>query len=258
MRSKNKTLNNLRSYIFLTILIVLGNITVISSVGDAGNNISDNTPRDLGSIEIREYEGQDLSSINDFRENSILGPQYVDKETYKLVITGLVKSSLYYSYDDVINKFDHYIKVTTLNCVEGWSVKLLWEGFLMRDVISKAGLFAKANVIIFHAHDGYTTSFPIEYIMKRDIIMAYKMNGLTIPPDRGFPFQLVAEDKWGYKWIKWITKIELSDDEDYLGYWERRGYSNDGSLTDCRPGPISAQPEGHPDRKDCCTCHSAK
>ena len=155
-------------------------------------------PISLDSVEVREYEGQDLSSINDFRENSIKGPQYVDKETYKLVITGLVKSSLYYSYDDVINKFDHYIKVTTLNCVEGWSVKLLWEGFLMRDVISKAGLFAKANVIIFHAHDGYTTSFPIEYIMKRDIIMAYKMNGLTIPPERGFPFQLVAEDKWGY------------------------------------------------------------
>ena len=40
----------------------------------------------------------------------------------------------------------------------------------------------------------------------------------------GYPFQLVAEDKWGYKWIKWIVKIELTDDPSYRGYWEQRGY----------------------------------
>jgi DMSO/TMAO reductase YedYZ molybdopterin-dependent catalytic subunit len=40
----------------------------------------------------------------------------------------------------------------------------------------------------------------------------------------------VAEDKWGYKWIKWIVKIELTDDPTYRGYWEQRGYSNTGDL----------------------------
>jgi len=60
--------------------------------------------------------------------------------------------------------------------------------------------------------------------------MAYKMNNVTIPEERGFPFQLVAEDKWGYKWIKWITEIELSDDPNYRGYLESRGYSNTGNV----------------------------
>jgi DMSO/TMAO reductase YedYZ molybdopterin-dependent catalytic subunit len=87
-----------------------------------------------------------------------------------------------------------------------------------------------AKVVIFHAYDGYTTSFPVSYIMDNDIIMAYRMNGVTMPPERGYPFQLVAESKWGYKWIKWITRIELSDDEDYQGFWEQRGYSNEGDL----------------------------
>jgi DMSO/TMAO reductase YedYZ molybdopterin-dependent catalytic subunit len=41
---------------------------------------------------------------------------------------------------------------------------------------------------------------------------------------------LVAEDKWGYKWIKWVTEIRLSDDPTYRGYWESRGYSNSGDL----------------------------
>jgi DMSO/TMAO reductase YedYZ molybdopterin-dependent catalytic subunit len=56
------------------------------------------------------------------------------------------------------------------------------------------------------------------------------MNEAVIPTERGFPFQLVAESKWGYKWIKWITRIELSDDVNYRGYWESRGYSNEGDL----------------------------
>ena len=60
--------------------------------------------------------------------------------------------------------------------------------------------------------------------------MAYKMNEISLPSERGFPFQLVAESKWGYKWIKWVTEIELSDDVNYKGYWESRGYSNEADL----------------------------
>lgn len=212
----------------------------------------------LGYGEIRKYQGQALSSINDFRENSISGPQYIDQKAYKLKIRGLVENPTEYSYDFILNNFNRFTKVLTLNCVEGWSVKLLWEGFLVRDVIEKAVPTDNAKVVIFHAYDGYSTSFPIEYFTQRDIMMAFKMNEVTLPPERGFPFQLVAEDKWGYKWCKWITEIELSDNEDFLGYWESRGYSNDGSLSDCSPGPLSAQPESHTDRSDCCTCHSAR
>ena len=84
--------------------------------------------------------------------------------------------------------------------------------------------------MVFTAHDGYTTSFPLDYLMNRDIIMAYRMNNITLPAERGYPFELVAEDKWGYKWIKWIEKIELTGNQDYRGYWEQRGYSNTGNL----------------------------
>ena len=73
---------------------------------------------------------------------------------------------------------------------------------------------------------------PLDYIIDNNIMMAYKMNNVTLPPERGFPFQLVAESKWGYKWIKWITAIELSDNEEYRGFWERRGYSNSADLSE--------------------------
>jgi DMSO/TMAO reductase YedYZ molybdopterin-dependent catalytic subunit len=180
-------------------------------------------------IETREYLGRKLSSIRDFRENSIKGPQYIDKDGYRLEVTGLVNSAKTYTYDEITSGQSH-TRVVTLNCVEGWSVTILWEGVLVRDLIKEAGADSTAKIAIFHAHDEYSTSFSLDYIMENDIIMAYKMNDLTLPPERGFPFQLVAEKKWGYKWIKWITKIELSDDEEYRGYWESRGYSNEADL----------------------------
>jgi DMSO/TMAO reductase YedYZ molybdopterin-dependent catalytic subunit len=186
--------------------------------------------RRLGPVEIREYEGEKLSPVDDFRENSIKGPQNIAKETYQLEITGLVQNPTSYTYDQVIEGYQHYQKVLTVNCVEGWSVTILWEGVLVRDLLERASPLPEAKVIIFHAYDGYTTSLPRDYIENHDILMAYLMNGITIPPERGFPFQLVAESKWGYKWIKWITEIELSDDVNYQGYWESRGYSDTGDL----------------------------
>jgi DMSO/TMAO reductase YedYZ molybdopterin-dependent catalytic subunit len=167
---------------------------------------------------------------NGFRENSIKGPQEIDVESYTLRITGLVANSTNYTYDEVVNNHQHYEKVVTLNCVEGWSVTVLWEGVLVRDLLAEVEPLANAEVLIFHAYDGYTTSLPIDYIIDDDILMAYKMNDVILLPERGFPFQLVAEGKWGYKWIKWITEIELSDDVSYRGYWESRGYSNSADL----------------------------
>jgi len=200
-----------------------------TAMNKAGITNTDET-KELQTVEVREYEGQNLSLINDFRENSIKGPQHVDIESYQLKITGLINNPTSYTYDEVINNHQLYKKVVRLDCVEGWSVTILWEGMLVRDLIDEAKVLPEAKVAIFHAYDGYTTSFPIDYIMNNDIIMAYKMNEVIIPPERGFPFQLVAESKWGYKWIKWITEIELSDDVDYRGFWESRGYSHPADL----------------------------
>jgi DMSO/TMAO reductase YedYZ molybdopterin-dependent catalytic subunit len=209
--------------IAIAILVVI----IVSYIGY--QFMANRTINELEKVEIKEYKGQQLSSIGDFRENSINGPQYINIASYKLEVTGLVDRNITYTYDDVVNSHQLYGKVVTLNCVEGWDVTILWEGVLVNDLLKEAGINPKAKIVIFYAYDGYSTSFPLDYIVNNSIIMAYKMNGVVLPPERGFPFQLVAESKWGYKWIKWITKIELSDNLSFRGYWESRGYSNDGN-----------------------------
>ncbi len=205
---------------------IAGIVFSINRAGFTGGVV----PEELQTVEVREYEGKNLSSVNDFRENSIKGPQYVDIATYELEVNGLVEKPLTFTYEEVLEGYKHYEKVVRLDCVEGWSANILWEGMLVRDILNDAGVLPETKTVIFHAYDGYTTSFPVDYIMNNDIIMAYKMNEITMPAERGYPFQLVAESKWGYKWIKWITRIELSDNEHYRGYWESRGYSNDADL----------------------------
>ncbi|MBD3312565.1 molybdopterin-dependent oxidoreductase [archaeon] len=185
---------------------------------------------ELEEAEVTGYQGEDLSSINAFRENSIRGPQYVNISEYELEVNGLVNNPMNYSYNEVL-AHQSYKKVVTLYCVEGWSVKILWEGVLLEDLFNEVEVLPEADTVIFHAYDGYSTSLSLDYLLSNDIILAYKINNVTLPPANGYPFQLVAEDKWGYKWIRWVTRIELSADSDYQGFWEQRGFNQNGSVS---------------------------
>ncbi len=207
--------------------------TILNGCVPATDNAQPGKPKtvnELKAVEIKEYEGKKLSSVSDFRENSIRGPQYINIDNYKLQVVGQVDNSKEFSYDEFLSNYSSYKKVVTLDCVEGWSATILWEGILLKDVFADIVPSSNASVVIFHSYDGYTTSLPLDYIVKNDIMLAYSMNSVVLPAERGFPFTLVAESKWGYKWIKWVTKIELSDDTNYRGYWESRGYSNTADL----------------------------
>ncbi|MEI7883903.1 MAG: molybdopterin-dependent oxidoreductase [Clostridia bacterium] len=211
-------------YLFLLALFL---VPLVSGCGTGNTDTGE--VQNLTGVEVREYKGQNLSSINDFRENSIEGPQNVDIKTYSLKVDGLVAKPMDFKYDEIL-KNTKYTKVVRLNCVEGWSVDILWEGILLKDLLDQVKVDSAANTVIFYAVDGYSTSLPLQTILDKELILAYKMNGIVLPPERGFPFQLVAEDKLGYKWAKWINRIELSSNKDYLGYWEQRGYSNEADI----------------------------
>jgi DMSO/TMAO reductase YedYZ molybdopterin-dependent catalytic subunit len=120
-----------------------------------------------------------------------------------------------------------------LVCVEGWRFTAKWTGPTLDSIFADAGVQSEAKIAIFYSTDspvGYT-SLELSYIQDNNITIALKDNDITLPASRGFPFQVVADGKWGYKWAKWVTRIELSSDTTFRGYWESRGYPNDADIT---------------------------
>jgi DMSO/TMAO reductase YedYZ molybdopterin-dependent catalytic subunit len=195
-----------------------------TTIAQPVNNITE-IPIDFGNeTEATEYQGVRLTPIARQRNNAIKGTQYIDIDLYSLKIDGLVERPTNITYYQLI-AYPATSKVVKLNCVEGWSFTAKWTGVLMETLLNVTGIKENATTVIFHSADGYSTSLDLDYLLDDNIILAYKINDVTLPPERGFPLQLVAEDRYGYKWAKWITHIELADTK-YKGYWESRGYSN--------------------------------
>ena len=181
--------------------------------------------------EATEFEGVKLTPIDQQRNNALSGTQILDKDTYTLIVDGLVERPLSLSYAD-LEAYEQHSWLMDLNCVEGWSFTAKWTGPKLGDILADAGVKPDALIAIFCTADvptGYT-SLTLDYIIQNDIILALKLNDITLPHSRGFPFQVVAKSKYGYKWAKWVTRIELSSDEDFRGFWERGGYNNDAEV----------------------------
>lgn len=215
------------SIVLLLMLAVLSSCTGSEPVGPDGT--TEATENRYSELEIREYEGTRLDPSVGPRDNSIAGIQNVELEGYTLKITGLVKEEQSLTYEEVL-AMPAAEKLITLHCVEGWEATVLWKGTSLGDLIQLAEADQKADTVIFHCVDGYTTSMSLADILDRNMILAYSSNGIPLPPALGFPFIVVAEDKWGYKWARWVDAIILSSDTEYKGYWEERGFGNEADL----------------------------
>ena len=151
----------------------------------------------------------------------------IEEETWTLEVSGKVDKIILFDYNNLTNL--ESIKLTaTLECVDGPSGTAEWEGIPLVDILDIVGVEDDACDVIFYAKDDYTDSLNIEEASAENILLAFKMNGETLPKEHGFPVRLVCPDHYGYKWVKWIVKIKVVD-YDHLGYWEKRGWSDNAS-----------------------------
>jgi DMSO/TMAO reductase YedYZ molybdopterin-dependent catalytic subunit len=184
-----------------------------------------------GETEATEFMGSKLTPIRKQRKNALKGAQKIDRATYALTIDGLVDHPLKLSYAD-LQGYPQISRLIDLNCVEGWSFTAKWTGPALAAIFADAKVKPEAVIAIFHTADvpGGYTSLDVSYINDKDIMIALKDNDITLPSDRGFPFQVVAMGKYGYKWAKWVTRIELSSEAGFRGYWEKSGYNNNADV----------------------------
>ena len=184
-----------------------------------------------GQVEATEFQGTKLTPIKDQQLNGISGTINVNQATYTLTIDGLVDHPLTLSYAD-LEALPQISVLGTLECVEGWSYTAKWTGPSLAAILAQAGVQSGAVIAIFDTADdtdGFT-SLDLSYINANNIILALKDNDVTLPAANGFPVRVVATGKYGYKWAKWVTRIELSSNTNFLGYWESNGYNNNGDV----------------------------
>jgi DMSO/TMAO reductase YedYZ molybdopterin-dependent catalytic subunit len=184
-----------------------------------------------GEVEAAEFQGTKLTPIKDQLNSALAGTQIIDRDTYTLTVDGLVDNSLTITYDQLL-EYPQDSWLMDLNCVEGWDFIAKWTGPQLNSIFNDAGVQPEAKIAIFYTTDvpeGYS-SLDLDYIRDNNILIALKLNDVTLPNDRGFPFQVVAKEKYGYKWAKWVNRIELSSNTDFRGYWERAGYNNNADI----------------------------
>jgi DMSO/TMAO reductase YedYZ molybdopterin-dependent catalytic subunit len=182
----------------------------------------------LPEAEAASYQGVRLTPLSEQGNNAIRGTQGINRATYRLQVTGLVERNLNKNYEQLL-ELPAYSELVYMPCVEEWGFPAKWTGFRVLDLLNLSGLKPSAKFVLFSTADGYSTSLPLDYLSENRILLAYGINDVTLPPERGFPLQLVAKNKYGFKWAKWITGIEVMD-RDVKGYWESRGYSNSANV----------------------------
>jgi len=162
----------------------------------------------------------------------------IDIATWTLSIDGSVSTPLNLTYDE-FRALPAVTVYAELICVSGAAhvAEGNWTGVQLSYILNLVGATPQAFDMIFYAADGYSSSLPIIEVMKRpDMILAYEKDGESLPTNLGYPVIVVAPGKWGYKWVKWVISIELSN-TDYQGFWESAGYSDIADIPDYEVPP---------------------
>jgi len=114
-------------------------------------------------------------------------------------------------------------------CVTGWRVQdVHWTGVTLADLLDRAGVQDGATALRLFSFDGaYTESLTMDEARRPDVIAAYRMLGGPVSRDHGGPVRLYVAPMYGYKSLKWLDRIEVTD-KVVPGYWENLGYDVDG------------------------------
>ena len=118
-------------------------------------------------------------------------------------------------------------------CVSGWSVAgCRWRGVRLRDLLDLAGAPETARAVRFDSADGaYSDSLPMDVARRADVLLALDLGGRPLTAARGAPVRLVVPGYYGYKGVKWVSRVTAAAALE-PGYWELRGYDADARIRD--------------------------
>ncbi len=130
---------------------------------------------------------------------------------WRLSVEGRVAKPGLYSLAD-LQRFPPRTQITRHLCEEGWSAIGEWTGVPLALVLSSAGILPSARFVNFYAYDGYMESIDMLDALHPQTILAYGMNGRNLPVPHGAPLRLRVETQIGYKSVKYLKRIVVTDE----------------------------------------------
>ena len=136
--------------------------------------------------------------------------------SYGLRIEGLVARPGLYSLAD-IGRFRSRTQITRHSCEEGWSAIAQWTGVPLRTLLEAAGIMPSARYVQFESYDGWGDGIDMIDALHPQTILAYGMNGRELPVPHGAPLRLRVERQIGYKNMKFLRRIIVTETFDDHG-----------------------------------------
>ena len=155
----------------------------------------------------------------------------LDREEWSMTVTGNVENELELDFSD-IQSYRAENRMVTLRCVgdnlNGRKVdNAVWTGIPIQPILEEAVPQSDSCCVMLRAADDFYEEFPIEAL--REGFLAFGMNGQTLPRAHGYPLRALIPGHWGEINVKWLTEIEILEEE-ATGYWEKRGWHGTGPV----------------------------
>jgi DMSO/TMAO reductase YedYZ molybdopterin-dependent catalytic subunit len=172
----------------------------------------------------------------------------IDAGTWQLKIDGLVTTPKTYSFSEIqaLASGNEMTILKTTQCVldaplmasaTGFTGTAYWTGFPLTVLLDACGIDkSRTKRVRFYGSDGFRNNLLLGRIYtpaSPDLLpplICHLMNGTPLTLAHGFPVRLIMQEMFGFKCVKWITRIEATDIDDHFGTYQDEGFFDDGTV----------------------------
>jgi DMSO/TMAO reductase YedYZ molybdopterin-dependent catalytic subunit len=163
----------------------------------------------------REFSASDISKVSPVNHRHprydpyerLLYGQFAD---WRLYVDGLVARPTAFSLAE-LKRLPSRTQITELNCEEGWSYIAAWTGVQLSLILFLVGASPNAKWVVFYPFNDFWGSIDMAEALHPQTLLAYGMNGDDLPADHGAPIRLRVPRQLGYKNLKYIARIFVTD-----------------------------------------------
>jgi DMSO/TMAO reductase YedYZ molybdopterin-dependent catalytic subunit len=135
---------------------------------------------------------------------------------WKLRIDGMVARPAAFSLAD-LQKYPAHTQITHQACEEGWSFIAEWTGVRLSHVLDLVQVDPRARYLVFFSFDNFWESIDMIDALHPQTFLAYGLNGRDLPPEHGAPVRVRVARQLGYKSVKYLARVIVTDSLEHFG-----------------------------------------